>query len=486
MYNRGISLKSNITAVIRTMLILALFTAVLLFSRSFVFAEDAGITVQLKGETVRSFSMEELQQIAAEEGDLSYVFSGWNTFPTYRKFTVKGPTIRKLLEEAGVINDVTDTGTVTFSDGVYKVSLTGAQLFGEKRYCYPQGNLVDPIKGIIPAESYDGATGIEAVLSIGPSNEDPTLYIGQVAPNEENRPAFVHYLKYINISTLPAPVCGTVESVPASGSVCGKGSEIILKGNLSSQEYIYYTWDESAAPDYGSVMYNSGANQGIDTIPVLPDKYGIFHLSVKVKGYGKQDGDVQVFEFKVLPDAPVGVKAVPASYHSAKVTWNGTSDASGYRIYRALGSGTPVFYKEVGPGVLSLTDTNLNTGTAYTYQITSIVDQYGTSWESPCSLKVSARPALTKPTVKLTARKKQVTVKWSKVSGASGYVIYRSTKKSSGFKAVKTIKSGKTVKFVNKKLKKDKKYYFKVRAYRTVSGKKVYGSYSAVKAAKAK
>ena len=51
---------------------------------------------------------------------------------------------------------------------------------------------------------------------------------------------------------------------------------------------------------------------------------------------------------------------------------------------------------------------------------------------------------------------------------------------------MKTIKSGKTVKFVNKKLKKGKKYYFKVRAYRTVSGKKVYGSYSAVKAAKAK
>ena len=32
-----------------------------------------------------------------------------------------------------------------------------------------------------------------------------------------------------------------------------------------------------------------------------------------------------------------------------------------------------------------------------------------------------------------------------------------------------------------KKLKKGKKYYVKVRAYRTYKGKKVYGSYSAVR-----
>lgn len=77
--------------------------------------------------------------------------------------------------------------------------------------------------------------------------------------------------------------------------------------------------------------------------------------------------------------------------------------------------------------------------------------------------------------------KAKVTVKWSKVKGASGYKIYRSTKKSSGFKCVKTLKSGSTVKYVNKNLKKGQNYYYKVKAYRAVDGKTVYGAYSSVK-----
>ena len=86
--------------------------------------------------------------------------------------------------------------------------------------------------------------------------------------------------------------------------------------------------------------------------------------------------------------------------------------------------------------------------------------------------------------VSLKKGTKQATVKWSKVDGATGYQIYRSTKKSSGFKCVKTITNGKTVKYVNKKLSKGKTYYYKVRAYRTVDGSKLYGAFTSVKSVK--
>ena len=80
--------------------------------------------------------------------------------------------------------------------------------------------------------------------------------------------------------------------------------------------------------------------------------------------------------------------------------------------------------------------------------------------------------------------KSAVTVSWKKVSGATGYEIYRSTRKSSGYKKVKTISKGSTLSYKNTKLKKGKTYYYKVRAYKKVNGKKVYGSYSSVKSVK--
>ena len=87
---------------------------------------------------------------------------------------------------------------------------------------------------------------------------------------------------------------------------------------------------------------------------------------------------------------------------------------------------------------------------------------------------------------KLTAGKKQATVKWKKQAGVTGYEIEYSLKKSfSGSKTV-TVKKAATVSGTIKKLKKGKKYYVRVRTYKTVSGKNYYSAWSAVKSAKVK
>ena len=98
------------------------------------------------------------------------------------------------------------------------------------------------------------------------------------------------------------------------------------------------------------------------------------------------------------------------------------------------------------------------------------------------------KPTVTKPAkvkgLKAKVGKRSAKLTWKKVSGAKGYKVYYSLKKSSGFKSAGTVKPPKkTV----KKLKKGKKYYFKVRAYKLSGKKYVYGSYSAtVKSGKIK
>ena len=104
----------------------------------------------------------------------------------------------------------------------------------------------------------------------------------------------------------------------------------------------------------------------------------------------------------------------------------------------------------------------------------------------------TAKPAATtkvtvkKQTAKVKAGKKKLTVTWKKDKAVSGYQIKVATKKN--FKGAKTytVKSYKTYKKVIKKLKSKKKYYVKVRAYKTVGKYKVYGAYSAVRSCKVK
>lgn len=87
---------------------------------------------------------------------------------------------------------------------------------------------------------------------------------------------------------------------------------------------------------------------------------------------------------------------------------------------------------------------------------------------------------------KVTAGKKKFNVSWKKNSAASGYVIYYSTKSSSGFKTLKTISKNSTTKYSKSKLKKGKTYYVKMRPYKKQGSKKLYGSYTSVKKVKVK
>lgn len=78
-----------------------------------------------------------------------------------------------------------------------------------------------------------------------------------------------------------------------------------------------------------------------------------------------------------------------------------------------------------------------------------------------------------------SARKNQVTVSWKKPGGATGYQIYRSTKKGGSYKRVAALTSGTKKKWTDKKLKSGRIYYYKVRAYRKGADKKnAYGKFS--------
>lgn len=95
----------------------------------------------------------------------------------------------------------------------------------------------------------------------------------------------------------------------------------------------------------------------------------------------------------------------------------------------------------------------------------------------PLSYDVSLKPVGTIKTKTSTRTSSSIKVSWNKLNGVSGYRIYRSTKKSSGYKYLKQL-SSKTTSYTNKKLSSGKTYYYKVRAFSNVFGDRYYGAYS--------
>lgn len=149
-------------------------------------------------------------------------------------------------------------------------------------------------------------------------------------------------------------------------------------------------------------------------------------------------------------------------------------NASSGQIFLAAGT----YYIKVSPSA-----SRLSTVT-YQLKVSNVVPESQTeSNVVPESTKVKVSKTKLSS---VKAGKRKVTVEWKKVSGASGYEVYMSTKKSKGYKKVKTITSGSKIKYVKKGLKKKKTYYFKVRAYKKVNGMKVYGNYSKPKKVKVK
>ncbi len=94
---------------------------------------------------------------------------------------------------------------------------------------------------------------------------------------------------------------------------------------------------------------------------------------------------------------------------------------------------------------------------------------------------VQAATKLTAPkTVKtVISSDSSIKIGWSRVTGASGYLIYQATSAKGTYKLVKTIAAGK-YSYINEKLTPGKTYYYKVRAYKTSGKSKIYGFYSKV------
>ena len=88
--------------------------------------------------------------------------------------------------------------------------------------------------------------------------------------------------------------------------------------------------------------------------------------------------------------------------------------------------------------------------------------------------------------IKVTLSGTVATIKWTKVTGAKGYEVYRATSEDGEYTKVATIKSGTTVSYKNTKLTPGCHYYYKVVAYNSAMEYSGYSDVATITTAMAK
>ena len=183
---------------------------------------------------------------------------------------------------------------------------------------------------------------------------------------------------------------------------------------------------------------------------------------------------------KLKLNAPKNLYVARDTYNSLKVTWEKSSGASYYELYRKEGEkGSWKKIKTYKKDVKEAKVTSLKAGTYYHFKVRARRYSGDDAVYSSYSNVDYARPQLSKPLITVTKKNSSsVKVSWKAISGANGYQLYYAVGNGT-YKKVYTASSKETDVLVYS-LKKGKTYGYKVRAYRNVDGKKVYSSFSAV------
>ncbi|MBQ3136387.1 MAG: fibronectin type III domain-containing protein [Clostridia bacterium] len=254
------------------------------------------------------------------------------------------------------------------------------------------------------------------------------------------------------------------------------------KSNQSAYWSVYVYKFDAEADSYKQLSKASvKANSGTYTFSSLGLSKGKYLISVD----SSSDSLCAVnygITVKINLNKVSGVKVSANKTTSFEVKWSKVKGAESYEVYYSTDGKK---WSCVKTSKNKATVKGLKPGIKYKVKIRAVAG----ACKGSCSsvLSTATKPA-TVSLSKVTAGKNQLTANWKTVSGATGYEVYYSTSKDFTKKTTKnvTVKSSKTKKLTVKKLKKGKKYFVRVRAYKTVSGKNIYSSWSKVKNVKIK
>lgn len=284
--------------------------------------------------------------------------------------------------------------------------------------------------------------------------------------------------------TLNSSVIGYIPEYNWTGLYATKNTDIFLYSENSLNESLWNA-DSNDAVSYG---YSSARDIYYATYKIALDAGNYYYAAEYYKGYSKSGETYDLtISYKPNISTPSSLKLVTRGTTSLKLSWSKVSGASGYQLQRKSGDSYKTLTNTTSTGY---TVTGLRSGTNYKFRVRAYKTvngkKYYSSWRYRTTPTKPKQVTLTKLTAYRSGHK--IKVDWKKVDGyATGYQIYWSRDSSFSRIVSKTTVSGQSkTSYIGKDLTRGRRYYIKIRAYRTVDGTRYYGSWSNVKSIKAK
>lgn len=217
--------------------------------------------------------------------------------------------------------------------------------------------------------------------------------------------------------------------------------------------------------------------------------WGVGEQRATIYGIGNYTGEKEI-TFTVVPAKVSGLKVSKTSSSYIKLSWKEDKYYS-IQYYQIYDVKKKKVIKTVSSDNLSYTIKGLKAGTVYDFKVRGYSKENGEKYYGEWTTITGAtNPANASFNSLKSSKAKTFTAKWDKQSSATGYQIQYSTSSNfSNAKTVKITKNSTTSKTVSS-LKSGKKYYVKIRTYKTVKvngkSKTVYSSWSKAMSVKVK
>ena len=195
---------------------------------------------------------------------------------------------------------------------------------------------------------------------------------------------------------------------------------------------------------------------------------------------GYKDADANSFRIYIVATLPGVSSKVTATVtsNSAKLSWKKVSGATGYRIYRYDTKTKKLTTVKTGITSTAYNITGLNAATSYTFTVRAYKTVNGNNIWAAKSAEVTAVTKPKAPTLTLkSTSKKKASVKWSNVSGESGYQVSYRIKGTSKYVALKNFATNKTNAVISG-LKSGKTYQIRVRSFKKTKTGYLFSAYT--------